>query len=317
MSYNTRELTLDCIRSIFEQSPSVSLQIIVVDNDSKDGSAEAIAEQFPTVEIHAMKENLGFAGANNFAATFARSDWILLLNPDTVVLRRGLERMLEFANMRSESVVIGGRTYFADGELNRASCWGEPSLWGLVCAGTGLSSVLRRNAIFDPDSLGNWARDTVREVKIISGCLLLIRRDLWRRLDGFDTGFFMYSEDFDLSMRARRAGAKLLICPDAEFIHYAGASENVRADKMVRLLVAKAQLYLKHWPAWKARLGIGLLDTWVVSRMCFFGLSNLLMPRFNASYKDWSSIWQHRKDWRNPPPVAPLKKPKKVAVKLR
>lgn len=306
VSYNTRAMTLACLASLYDQSPNLKLQTLVIDNASKDGSAAAIEARFPQVELHALEENLGFAGANNYAAEHAHAEWILLLNPDTVVLRRGIERMLAFARARADECVIGGRTYFADERLNPTSCWGEPTLWSLLCVATGLSSVFRRNAWLDPESLGMWPRDTVREVKIIAGCLLLISKSLWERLGGFDTGFFMYSEDFDLSMRARRSGAKLLICPDAEIIHYAGASEKVRSEKMVRLMVAKAQLYRKHWPPWKALLGIRFLDGWVWSRMTLFAFARLLAVRFQRSYDDWRAIWVHREDWRRPPPVAPL-----------
>lgn len=312
VSFNTKELTLACLESLYKQSRDLRLQTLVIDNNSQDGSAEAIEQAFPQVELHALEDNLGFAGANNFAAELAKSEWILLLNPDTVVLRKGIERMLDFAIKRDELCVVGGRTYFADERLNPTSCWGEPSLWSSFCIGTGLSSVFRRSLWLDPESLGKWPRDTVREVEIISGCLLLIPAALWQKLGGFDTGFFMYSEDVDLCMRARMEGAKLFICPDAEIIHYGGASEKIRSAKMVRLISAKAQLYIKHWPGWKAWLGIRFLDAWVGSRTLAFAVAKLLGPRFQTSYQDWRSIWQHRKEWRNPPAVADIKRPEKV-----
>jgi N-acetylglucosaminyl-diphospho-decaprenol L-rhamnosyltransferase len=316
VSFNTRELTLVCIDSIFREGRDLELQVLVVDNASKDGSAEAIAERFPHVELFALDENLGFGRANNLAGEHVRADWMLLLNPDTEMLEGSLAAMFAFARERGRCMV-GGRTFHADGTLQPSSCWGEPSLWGLVCTATGLSSVFRRNPIFDPDSLGGWQRDTVREVDILSGCLIMLPTSLWRELGGFDEDFFMYSEDFDLSLRARSLGAPRLICPDARVVHLGGASERIRADKMVRLIVAKVQLFEKHWPRWKTKLAIRLLDGWAFTRMATFSLLRLVRGGARQSYEDWRTIWLRRREWHAPKPPPPRKKTPDVAESTR
>lgn len=297
VSYNTKELTLDCLRSLYDESPDLDLQVILVDNNSSDGSAEAIADQYPQVELIARQDNLGFAGGNNLAAERARSEWLLLLNPDTVVLRQGVQKMLTFAKERvSEGgeYVVGGRTYYGDGSLNPTSCWGRSTLWSLFCMGTGLSSIFRRSLVFDPESLGKWPRDTVREVDIITGCLLMLRTEFWNQLGGFDLDFFMYGEDADLSVRARAAGARCIVCPDAEIIHYAGQSEKVRADKMVRLFTAKVQLFKKHGTPLFAWFAIRMLDFWAFTRMSALAL----LPSKNESFASWRKVWSERKKWR-------------------
>lgn len=297
VSYNTKELTLDCLRSLYAESPDLDLQVVLVDNNSSDGSAEAIAEHYPQVELIARQDNLGFAGGNNLAAERARSEWLLLLNPDTVVLRQGIQKMLAFAKEQvneGHEVVVGGRTYYGDGSLNPTSCWGRSTLWSLFCMGTGLSSVFRRSPVFDPESLGKWPRDTVREVDIITGCLLMLRTDFWNQLGGFDLDFFMYGEDADLSARARAAGAKCIVCPEAEIIHYAGQSEKVRADKMVRLFRAKAQLFRKHGTPLFAWFAVRMLDFWAFTRMSALAL----LPSKRESFLSWRKVWSERKNWR-------------------
>ena len=202
VSYNTRELTLACLESVYAQTTDLDFEVIVVDNASEDGSAKSIADAFPQVKVIESVENLGFARANNLAARSASGEYLLLLNSDTVVLDRAINRILNFARVRPEAGIVGGRTVFADGSLNASSCHGRQTPWGLFCLGTGLAAVFRGSRWFDPESLGSWQRDTVAEVDAVSGCFLLIRRELWEKLGGFDESFFMYGEDMDLCLRA-------------------------------------------------------------------------------------------------------------------
>ncbi|WP_219995803.1 hypothetical protein, partial [Schumannella sp. 10F1B-5-1] len=104
---------------------------------------------------------------------------ILLLNPDTLVRRGSIAALVAFADEHPEYRVYGGRTLRPDGGLDPSSCWGEPTAWSLICFATGLSTVFHRTRLFDPESLGRWQRDTVREVPVITGCLLLISRADW------------------------------------------------------------------------------------------------------------------------------------------
>ena len=267
VSYNTRELTVACIRSVLEETRRSQFEVIVVDNASADGSAEAIAESFPQVQLIRSDLNLGFAKANNLAANHAKGRYLLLLNPDTVVLDGAVDRLLGFAASRAEAGIWGGRTLFADGSLNPTSCWGSMSLWSLFALATGLTALGRGNALLNPEGYGSWQRDEVREVDVVTGCLLLIRCDLWDRLGGFDEDFFMYAEEADLCFRARQIGARPLLTPDAAIIHYDGASDRVPSARMIKLLSGKVLFMRKHWTTWKRVVGIALLRLHVVVRV--------------------------------------------------
>ena len=131
VSYNTREMTLACLQSISEQT-QLPHEVIVIDNRSDDGSADAIAAAFPDHRLIRAERNLGFAAANNLAAREARGDFLLLLNPDTLVLRGALDRLVAFARKRPEARIWGGRTLYADGRLNPGSCWGRITPWSLA-----------------------------------------------------------------------------------------------------------------------------------------------------------------------------------------
>ena len=294
ISFNTRELTLACLASVIAQTRGVSFEVIIVDNASADGSADAIAQQYPQVKLIRLQENIGFARANNLAALEAAGELVLLLNPDTVVLDGAIQKALAFARTQSGDVVVGGRTFFADGTLNANSCHGRPTPWSLLCQASGLTSIFRNSALFAPESLGSWRRDTPREVDAVSGAFLLMSRKLWNVLQGFDESFFMYGEDTDLCLRAWNAGARCVVRPEVTLIHYGAASDRVRPDKMVRLFRAKVQLLLKHWQPLSARFGVGMLKAAAFSRMLAAGALQTLRPARREQFLTWREIWRRR-----------------------
>ena len=239
VSYRCREEVLACLESIPEGTRTSTAEVIVLDNDSGDGTAEAIAERFPDVKLIAETTNLGFARGVNRAAEEARGEFLLLLNPDTVVHEGALDNLVRFAREHPEHGLYGGRTVNPDGSVHPGSCWGAPSLWSLTCFATMLSTAFKRSPVFDPESLGHWQRDTVREVDIVTGCLLLVPLELWRRLGGFDPRYFMYGEDVDLALRAKALGFAPAITPDAVVTHEIGVSSESRPEKFRLVLQAK------------------------------------------------------------------------------
>lgn len=297
VSYNTIDLTLDCIRSVFDQTHDISFEVLVIDNCSSDGSSAAIRNKFPAARLIESEENVGFAQANNIAAEKSSAKYLLLLNPDTVILDGAIQKLYQFAEQYPRAGIYGGRTLFGDGSLNSSSCWAKPSIWSMVCYGIGLSSIFRNNRFFDPETYGSWKRDTVRKVDIVTGCFFLIQRDLWRQLKGFDRAFFMYAEEADLCLRARSLGAQPMICPEATIVHYGGASERVRADKMIRLFRARIQLIRKHWHGFLAPLGVAMMISWALSRMCAFAVLRIVSKSARHSFDTWHTVWQKRRSW--------------------
>ena len=291
-------MTLACLQSLLEQTTDISFELIIVDNDSEDNSAQAITEDFSDINLIISKENLGFARANNLASKMAKGEYLLLLNPDTVVLDGAIQKLHAFARKHPCNRIYGGRTLYGDYSLNPFSCWKKSTIWSLFCYATGLVSLFRRNALFDPESYGSWQRDSVREVDIVTGCFLMIERKLWDQLEGFDPQFFMYGEDADLCLRAAQKGARPKITPDATIVHYGGASEKLRADKMIRLFRAKEQLIRRHWTPRSCLLGLTMLRISVLSRLmaCTF-LHRLGLRRFQPNAQSWSEIWQRRNEW--------------------
>lgn len=295
ISYNTREMTLDCLRAV-QAETTVPHEVIVVDNVSADGSAEAVSAAFPDVILLAEQENHGFAGGNNIAAARARGEYLLLLNPDTVVLDHAIDHLIDFAESRPQARIWGGRTLYADGSLNPTSCWRKMGLWAIFCRATGLTGLFPRSELFNPEAYGGWDRSSERQVDIVSGCFFLIRRDDWEALGGFDPTFFMYGEEADLCLRAARdLKARPRISPAATIIHHGGASERVRADKLVRLLAGKCTLIRRHIPHWLKPLAGWGFGLWPWSRALAFSV----LRRGSESADVWKEVWDRRREWRD------------------
>ncbi|MBL4930100.1 glycosyltransferase family 2 protein [Fuscibacter oryzae] len=301
VSFNTREMTLDCLRSIAEQTKSAH-EVLLIDNASGDGTAAAVAAEFPGVRLMAEAENHGFARANNLAAKGARGEYILLLNPDTVVLDGAIDQLLAFAKREPQAKIWGGRTLYGDGSLNPTSCWGKMTLWSVFCTTTGLSSILQQSRLFNPEGYGNWQRDSARAVDIVTGAFLLMKRDLWNHLGGFDLSYVMYGEEADLCLRACAIGARPMITPEATIIHYVGASQQLRGSKLVMLLKAKIRLIRDHFPGWQKPPAMWMFRLWPLMRL-WGTKARARLKGSSATRQDnilkLKEVWSRRAEWWN------------------
>jgi len=290
VTYNSSGEIENCLNSLTKERGSLTQEIIVVDNGSTDETVEIIRDKFPHVRLYDTGENLGFAKACNFAAAQSKAPYILQLNPDTIVLDRAIEKLLDFAKKNPRFGYYGGRTLKEDGEtLERSSCWGLPSLWSLFMFATGLSTVFKHNGFFDPESLGSWKRDSIREVGVITGCLLLVEKSAWDAIDGFDEHYWLYGEDADLSKRAKEAGFRPVIYPEAVVIHEIGQSSTA-SKKTVWLHQGKVSYLKRNWSPITSRLGIFLLKTGIFLRATAYKLKG-------SADNQWISCWKTRKEW--------------------
>ena len=297
VSYNTRDLTIKAIETLYETTKDTQFHTVVYDNDSSDGSAEAIAKAFPQVEVIASNDNIGFAKANNVVAASATSEWLLLLNPDTECHTGAVDNLLAFSKAHPNAGITGGRTTFPDGSLNVASCWQRITPWSAFCKASGLASIFHNSTFFNPEGIGGWKRDSVREVDIVVGCFLMIRRSLWNELGGFDLRYFMYGEEADLCLRAQDKGYTPMITPDAEIMHLVGAASKTVAHKYTLSAKARMTLMQDHWPAWQVPFGRATLMAWAGIRALGLFLISRLTGRKKQAAKKWADIWAARHDW--------------------
>jgi GT2 family glycosyltransferase len=221
--WNDWSVIENCLRSIQGGTHEVEHEIIVSDNGSTDGSVQKIQLHFPAVKVVENRANLGFAKGNNAGIKFARGEYILILNPDTVVHEGSLERWIQFAERHSECGAFGCRVQNPDGSYQE-SARPFPSVVGAWIAALYLRVLGRLSPALRADRYEGWKGDTEREVDWQSGCCILFRGELLKRLGGFDESFFYHYEEVDLCRRVRYAGHKILFTPEASITHLGGQS---------------------------------------------------------------------------------------------
>jgi GT2 family glycosyltransferase len=216
LTWNQRDLTLDCLTSLFAMDyPSARLQVIVVDNGSSDGTAAAVRTQFAACTVLENSENLGFAEGNNVGIRHAlqgAADYVMLLNNDTIVDGAMLVRLLEVIEQQPETGIVGPKMLYYD----------YPNV--IWCAGNELGRrpwISRRLQAGELDSPGDLAS---REVDFITACGILLRREVVEQVGLFDARFYLYYEETDWCMRARRAGWRIRYVPAARLWHRVSAS---------------------------------------------------------------------------------------------
>ena len=301
VTYRCREAARECLASVYSGTAGLVREVVVVDNASHDGTLEMVRTEFPHARLITLDENVGFAAGVNLAAEAAVGEYLLLLNPDTIVHHGAVHNLVAFARRRPEHGLYGGRTLRPDGTLDPGSCYAQPTLWSLFCFATMLTVAFKGSRIFDPELLGRWQRDSVREVGIITGSLLLAPRRVWEQLGGFDRRFFMYAEDADLTLRAIQAGFRPAITPDAEITHAVGIS-STQPDRLILLFQGKVTLLRKHWRSPRRDAGIALVLLGVGVRAL---VARLLARRRSARLEAWREVWGARRAWLPGYPEAP------------
>ena len=237
VNWNTRDFLKDCLASVFAQTTAISYEVIVVDNASSDASAQMVKDEFPRVILVENAANRGFAAANNQGLAIATGRFMLLLNPDTIVLDRAIERTLDFADSHPRAAVVGCRVLENIGKTQK-TCFAFPSIGGHLLQMTGLPRLFPRSRVFGKYWMGWWDRDTEEVVDVVSGMFFLVRREAIEEVGPMDEDYFVYCEETDWCYRFRKAGWQCVFTPIASIIHRDGGSkstEQVRTRMFVQL----------------------------------------------------------------------------------
>ncbi len=249
VNWNTRDDLEEAIASVLGSDPGLNPEVIVLDNASQDGSAEMVREGFPEVTLIEGEANLGFAKGYNRAAQRASGRHLLMLNPDTVVRPGALRRLVDFLDSQPEAAAAGPRLLNSDGTV-QFSCRRFPRPIAAILRNTAIGRLVPRNRFTRDYLMADWDHGAVREVDWVSGAAICIRRQAWEKVGGFDEGFFMYAEDIDWCLRARRAAWKIYYCPEAVIVHRVGRSSDQRPIPMViEFHRSMARFYRKHYAA--------------------------------------------------------------------
>lgn len=274
-SYNTRDLMEQALRTVQEASAQIRVEVIVVDNASKDGSVDMVRQKFPDVVLICNERNLGFGGANNAAFARVRGRHVLLLNSDTIVRSDTLQTMVAFMDAHPEAGAAGCRILNPDGTLQLDCRRGFPTPSAAFYKLTGLSRLFPNSRRFARYNLTYLDPEQVSEVDALSGSCMIVRRRVLEEVGGFDEAYFMYGEDLDWCFRMREAGWKIYYTPQTEIIHFRG--ESGRAESMriqYRKNEAMAIFVSKHMRRRYRFVPVALLHAGIV----LYGLYSLLGP---------------------------------------
>ena len=250
VNYNTRHLIERVLISLRESIGSLRLQICIVDNASRDSSAEYIQEQHPDCNFLANTCNVGFGRANNMMASRATGRYILLLNTDAFILKDSLLKSVTYMDTHSDCGILGAKLISEDGEL-QPSCRYFPTPWNVFLSRAGLGRYFPRTTMVDDF---DWAHDEARECDWIPGCYYLIRRECFEQIGLFDPLFFLYYEEVDHCRLAKAAGWKVIYFPGAVVVHLGGESAKsdstlTQAGRQISGLQVESELlyFRKHY----------------------------------------------------------------------
>jgi hypothetical protein len=263
VSWNTSRFLENCLASILANPPTSPFDIWVVDNDSTDDSTWMVRERFPQVQLIENRENVGFARANNQAIQQCMGEYILLLNPDTLVTSGALQALLDFLDKHPEAGAAGARILKPDDSL-QISSHPRPTLpreiWRLFHL-----DALSPFAIYP---LSKWETIQPQEVDVIGGACLMLRKEVLEHVGFLDEDYFIYSEEVDLCYRIERAGWRIYWVPQAEVVHFGGQSTQQVPTKMfLHLYLSNIKYFRKHYGWLTAQMYKLILMIAAISRL--------------------------------------------------
>lgn len=224
-----------CLHSVFAASKNIETEVFVVDNNSVDGSCAMVAEKFPQVHLIENKKNTGFAVANNQAIRISTGQYVLLLNPDTIVEEDTFEKVVSFMDSHVDAGGLGVKMIDGKGNYLPESKRGFPSPMVAFYKMFGLSRIFPRSRKFNQYYMGHLSADKIAEVDVLAGAFMLMRRETLDKVGLLDEDYFMYGEDIDLSYRIIKGGYKNYYYPETTIIHYKGESTKKGSVNYVRM----------------------------------------------------------------------------------
>ncbi len=288
VSYNTKELLEDCLKSVSIAKAKIDSEVYVVDNNSHDGTVEMVKKDFPWVKLIANGKNLGFSKANNQAIKKAKGDFVLILNPDTRVLPETLTKMLGFMKENPQVGVATCRVEFPSGKLDVDCRRHFPTPWRAFTYFSGLSKLFKGFKLFDQYNYGYETEDKQLDIDACVGAFMIIPKKAIEKVGMFDEEFFFYGEDLDWCYRFKEHGYKIIYTPITKIIHYKGASSGIKKTsqqvtkataetrKMARRQSINAMriFYKKHYKNkypffvnWLVNFGMWLMEKYRVSKI--------------------------------------------------
>ena len=224
VSYNTQHYIVQTIQSILRSKLNIDYEVIVVDNNSHDSTCGVIKDKYPEIKLIKNSKNLGFSGAVNVGVEASKSASILLLNPDTIVDERAIQLLYDNLNNNSKVGIIGGKIINSNGVFQLSSRRAFPGLLTSLFQISGLSYLFPKSRIFGRYNYTYIDKDTSHEVDSVSGACIMFEKELYNTINGFDEDYFLFFEETDFCVRAKKIGKLVYYLPEALIVHYKGES---------------------------------------------------------------------------------------------
>lgn len=280
VNYKLKYFIEQTLLSVAEATQGIDCRTIVVDNASGDGCADFLRERFPDITIVENKENVGFSKANNQGFDLAHdADYILVLNPDTIICRQTVDDCINWMDSRPDCASIGVRMLDGNGHFLPESKRSFPTIWNSFCKLFGLSRLFPRSRTFARYHLRYLPDDKPNEVQVLAGAYMFLRGDKLREVGGFDETFFMYGEDMDLAYRMASDGMKNYYLP-SPVIHYKGECTKTESVNYVKIFYGAMHIfYRKHYPQrqWLSKI---FVTSAIVIRMTMSLISKKIVKPF-------------------------------------
>ena len=272
VNYNVKYYLEQCLHSVDRAAVNIAHEIIVIDNASKDGSIEYLKPRFPHVVWIESKVNGGFSHANNIGFGRASGEYVLMLNPDTIVTREALESCVKFMDIHPEAGATGVKMISKDGSFAPESRRGLPTPFVAFCKMSGLATLFPKSRTFGRYYMRYLDEDKENSIEIMSGAFMFLRRKALDKAGVLDEDFFMYGEDIDLSYRILKTGYKNYYLPSC-ILHYKGESTVKSSYRYVHTFYQAMQLFFnKHYAHYSIVLSIPIkLAIWTRAMLAYAG----------------------------------------------
>jgi GT2 family glycosyltransferase len=291
VSYNVKYFLEQCLYSVKKaiarwstDNSEWGAEVFVVDNNSPDQSLLHISRYFPSVHFISNRENIGFAKANNQALQRATGQYILFLNPDTIIPEDFFTKCQDHMETNQGAGALGVQMIDGSGKFLKESKRGFPTTWVSFCKLSGLTALLPQSKLFAKYYLGHLDKNTNHKVEALSGACMLVRAEALVKTGGFDERFFMYAEDIDLSYRIQQSGYTNLYFADVSILHFKGESTKKDIRYVKLFYMAMVQFVQKHHAGTKGELYTRILKLAIVFR-ALYAIASLKLSRTKSGNK--------------------------------
>ena len=278
VSWNVKKLILECIQSVYEKTESYSFEMIIIDNDSKDGTPEIIEKKFHEIKLIKNNYNAGITVANNQGIKASKGRYICFLNPDTHLINNAIDLLVKYLEENTSVSAVGSQSINPGGVLEENCRKGSMSIWTEFLDMTTLTARFPKNRIISRHRLGYWDHMSIRSVDHIAAECFIVRKNLLNQIGVMDEQFFMYGDDTDFCRRIKNSGGEIIYFPHAKIFHHKGSSSRQNNEIQIIAKGSYYKYFSKHHGIFYAscyRFTVGVIGLcWIICWSVMFFITN-------------------------------------------